>query len=187
MKQLSVLLIALFAFSASTTAQNEDAISRYFEKYMDDKDFTVVYVSAKMFEILGKLNIHDLEDEEAAIILETVKDMRGLRVLTTEINAIKVYEEAVNTINTTEYEELMTVRTEDENVQFLVKESGDVIHELLLLVGEPDEFVMVSFIGNIHLDKISKLAKVLDVEGAEHLDKLEEEERREKKTEIKAY
>ena len=57
-------------------------------------------------------------------------------------------------------------------------DSGDmeVINELLLLVGSEDEFVMVSFVGMISLDKISKLANVLDVEGAEHLDKLEERE-----------
>jgi hypothetical protein len=92
-----------------------------------------------------------------------------------------MYNEAVKTINTKGYDQLMTVRTEDEKVQFLVKEDADVISELLLLVGEEDEFVMVSFIGNIHLNKISKLAKVLDVQGAEHLEKLEEEGAKEKK------
>ncbi len=177
MKYLSVLLIALLGFTYSASAQNgNDAISKYFNQYVDDSNFTVVYISSKMFELLGKLDVDELEDEEAAAVMEVVKDMRGLRVLTTEHNPLKMYEEAVNTINTKEYEQLMTVRTEDENVQFLVKESsGDVINELLLLVGGQEDFVLVSFIGNIDLNKISKLAKVLDVDGAEHLDKLEDQ------------
>ena len=57
-----------------------------------------------------------------------------------------------------------------------------MINELLLLVGGKDEFVMVSFIGNIDLNKISKLAKVLDVEGAEHLDKLEDRPKEKQKS-----
>jgi hypothetical protein len=67
----------------------------------------------------------------------------------------------------------MTVRDEGTNVEFLVKDTGDIINELLLLVGG-DEFVMMSFVGNIDLDKISKLANSLDIDGAQHLDKLED-------------
>jgi vacuolar-type H+-ATPase subunit F/Vma7 len=177
MKYLSMIIIAVLGFSFNATAQ-DDAISKYFNKYADDEKFTVVYISAKMFEMLGKLDLDNVGDKDTEAILEIVKDMRGLRVLTTEHNAVQVYNDALKTINTKGYEQLMTVRTEDENVQFLVKESGDVINELLLLVGEADEFVMVSFVGNIHLDKISKLAKVLDVEGAEHLEKLEDQEKK---------
>ena len=173
MKYVPICLIAFLCFSLNASAQ-EDAISKYFNKYVEDENFSVVYISSKMFEMLGKLDIDELEDKETEVVLEVVKDMRGLRVLTTEHNPQQVYEDAIKTINTKGYDQLMTVRTEDEKVQFLVKEEADVIHELLLLVGETDEFVMVSFIGNIHLNKISKLAKVLDVEGAEHLDKLED-------------
>ncbi|RMD75878.1 MAG: DUF4252 domain-containing protein, partial [Bacteroidetes bacterium] len=38
-----------------------------------------------------------------------------------------------------------------------------------------DEFVMLSFVGNIDLKKIGELSKVLNVEGAEHLEKLEDQ------------
>ncbi len=176
MKYLTIFLIAFLGMSVS--AQSQDAISTYFEKHMDDENFTVVYISAKMFDLLGKLEIDELEDDEAQAVLNVVKDMRGLRVLTTEVNPKQMYKEATNTINTKGYEVLMTVRDDGDDVQFLIKDSGDmeVINELLLLVGSEDEFVMVSFVGMISLDKISKLANVLDVEGAEHLDKLEERE-----------
>jgi len=184
MKYFPIIFIAIFCFSLNASAQ-EDAISKYFNKYVEDEKFTVVYISSKMFEMLGKLDIDNLEDKETEAILEVVEDMRGLRVLTTEYNAMERYEEAIKTINTKGYEQLMTVRTEDEKVQFLVMEEDDMIKELLLLVGEKDEFVMVSFIGNIHLNKISKLGKVLDVEGAEHLEKLEEKEKNKSKDKTK--
>ena len=56
-------------------------------------------------------------------------------------------------------------------MRFVTKENNGIISELLLLVGGKDEFVMMSFVGNIDLDKISKLAKKLDIDGAEYLEK----------------
>lgn len=176
MKYFLVLMISMFSFIGISNAQS-DAITKYFNKYMDDEAFTVVYLSPKLFQLLGKLDIHELEDGEAEAIMEVVEDLKSLRVLTTEQNAEQYYNEAVNTINTKDYETLLTVRDEGENVQFLIKDSGNTINELLLLVGGMDEFVMVSFVGDIDLDQISQLAKKLDVEGVEHLDKLEDRDK----------
>lgn len=173
MKYLFVALIAMCSFLNTGQAQ-DDAITKYFEKYMEDDAFTVVYLSPKLFQLLGKLEIEEIEDEEAEAILEVVDDLKSLRVLTTDENAEQYYKEAVNTINTKDYEVLLTVRDDEENVQFLVKDEGNTINELLLLVGGTNEFVMVSFVGKIDLDKISRLAKKLDVDGVEHLDKLDD-------------
>ncbi|HFA48612.1 MAG TPA: DUF4252 domain-containing protein [Bacteroidetes bacterium] len=168
MKYLSIFF-ALF-LSTSMFAQ-EDAISKYFSKYVDNEDFTVVYVSGKMFELINKMQL-DFDDEEAEAILDVVKDLKGLRILTTENNGAKYYKEAISTINTNDFETLMTVREgKGENVQFLIKDDGgDIINELLLLVGGGDnfgseggnEFVLISFIGKIDLNQVGKLAKAFE-------------------------
>lgn len=162
------LLIGSFGFA---NAQS-DAITKYFDQYMEDEDFTVVYVSPKMFQLLGKLDTSGLNDKEAEDIIDIVQDLRGLRILTTEKNTNRFYKEAMNKINTKEYETLMTVRSEGDNVRFLIKDSGDVIDELLLLVGG-DTFTLISFVGTIDLNKISKLSKSLDIDGVEHLEELD--------------
>jgi len=55
----------------------------------------------------------------------------------------------------------------------LTKTKGDdVIEELLLLVGGADEFVLVSFVGNINLNDLAKIAGQLDIDGVKHLEKL---------------
>lgn len=163
MKFLS-FVFALF-LSTSLFAQ-EDAITKYFSKYVDNEDFTVVYVSGKMFELINKMEL-DFDDEEAEAVLAVVKDLKGLRILTTENNGMKYYKEALQIINTKQYETLMTVREgKSENVQFLIKDDGgDIINELLLLVGgEDNEFVLISFIGKIDLNEVGKLAKAFEGE-----------------------
>ena len=62
--------------------------------------------------------------------------------------------EAKSKINTKGYEELMSVRKGNgEEVLFLVKESGDMISELLMISGSRDEFNMISFMGDINLKR----------------------------------
>ena len=174
MKYLSVLIVAIFC-TLQLSAQ-EDAISRYFNQYVDDENFTVVYVSPKMFEILGKLDLSEMQDDEAQMALDVVKDLKGIRVLTTEHDPAKYYKEANQKINTSEYATLVKVRDKGENVRLMIKDSGDIINEMLVLVGGDDEFVLVSLIGDIDLKKISKLAKAVDIKGLEHLEKVDDED-----------
>ncbi len=167
MKKLSLVLAVMVSIVSMSFGQ--DAIEKYFEKYMNDENFTVVYISPKMFQMVSKIAPEDMD----ADVKDVIKNLKGLRILTTEYNTKAFYTEAKSKINTKEYEVLMTVRDDGTNVEFLVKETGDIINELLLLVGG-DEFVMMSFVGNIDLKKIAKLSKDMDIDGMEHLKKLDE-------------
>ena len=164
----SIFSLAILLFIGFTATAQLDAIERFFKDYQEDENFTVVYVSPKMFQMVSKAT-DGIEDKELSSI---VKDLKGLRILTSKVNPDKIYKEANKRLNIKEYEELVTVREKDSNVRFVTKESNGIINELLLLVGGKDEFVMMSFVGNIDLNKIAKLAKKLDIDGAEHLDKV---------------
>lgn len=166
MKKILFTVAVMIGFVGASFGQS-DAIEKYFEKYMDDEQFTVVYISPKMFSMISKITPEDMDPE----VRDVIKDLKGLRILTTETNTAAFYKEAKSKIDTKEYEVLMTVRDEGTNVEFLVKDSGDIINELLLLVGG-DDFVMMSFVGNIDLNKIAKLANTLDIDGMEHLENL---------------
>ena len=176
-----IVLLALFAGMNTLQAQ-PDAISQYFDQYVDDENFTVVYVSSKMFEILGKLDLEDLDEPEAEQAMEVVKTLKGIRVLTTEHNPEKYYKEAVEKINVNDYELLVSVRDEGENVRLFVKDQGDIINELFVLVGGEDEFVLVSLIGDIDLKTISKIANSVDIKGVDHLEKLDDDGKNKNKT-----
>ena len=161
-------LVILLLLSISVNAQN-DAIDRFFEQYQDDEEFTMVYVSPKMFQMFAKVAGDELDAE----LQNLVKDLKGLKVLKTETNSLEVYKDAVKKIPTKEYELLMTARDEGQNIKVLTKTKGDeVIEELLLLVGGADEFVLVSFVGNINLNDLAKVASQLDIDGVKHLEKL---------------
>ena len=165
MKTIVATLCAI-SFAVTLKAQT-NAIDRFFQQYVNDQNFTVVYISPKMFQMMDKLNIKGMNDNEGRAILEIAKDLRGLRILTTDVNPKQYYKEAKSKINTTEYELLMTIRDKDnENVEFYVKEApdsnGKMFDEFFMLIGGSDDFALISFVGKIDLTKISKLADSIE-------------------------
>jgi hypothetical protein len=170
MKHLFFSLLFLAAAASQASAQN-DAITRFFNQYADDERFTVVYIAPKLFHLAAKI---ETDDEDWNNIREVVKDLGGLRVLAADsiADGVALYKSALSKVPANEYSELLTVRDKDEHVRIWTKDSGNIIEELLLLVGKPQEFVMLSFTGKIDLDKISALSKVLDVKGADQLEKI---------------
>ena len=173
MKYVGIIII-LFIGASSSYGQ-ADAIDKYFSKYKDDESFTMVYISPKMFNMFSKVS-ESMDEDEDKEIKAMLANLKGLKILTSEKNSTALYEEAIATINTKGYEELMTVRSDGDHVKFLVKDTddGNTIQELLLLVGG-DEFVLMSFVGDIDLKTIGRLAKSMDIKHVDKLEKLDHE------------
>jgi hypothetical protein len=166
MKKILVLVFGLLISNISFSQSN--AIDKFFSSYENNPEFTTVFVSQKMFEMVAKVT----SESKSAEIRDLVKDIKGLKILKTSKDALKYYAEASRKIPTSEYEVLMTVKDGGDNVKFLTKGNGDIIDELLLLVGGNQDFILMSFVGKLDLNKISKLANKLDINGTEHLGKL---------------
>lgn len=170
LRKTCLFLFLTLAVSLSAAAQSDgNAIDKFFQGYVNDNRFSVVYISPKLFQLVGNLDFGnlDLESEaEAKALKEMLLDMRGLRILSADENGRQFYKEAKSRINTQEYEPLMTVREKDgDNVDFLIRQGANgKIAELLLLTGGETNFTLLSFIGNLDLDKILKLAKEIDEE-----------------------
>ena len=159
-----VIVAPLLLLSTGSFAQ-DDAIGKFFGKYLDDSRFTVVNISPKMFRLLAKVNW----DTVAPDLKQTVSKLQSLRILSTSTTPGVFYKEALDRIDRKEYEELITVRSNKDNVHFLIKESGNTIHELLMISLDEDEFALVSFVGEIDLDRLSRLSSNMGIKGMENL------------------
>ena len=162
-------LTTLALLVASLAQAQSDAVSTYFSKYVDDPDFTVVYISGKMFNlmesVISTVDTDELNAEQVAALSEVVRGMQGLRILTTDKNGIALYEDAKRKMTGAKpYELLMTVREKNKSkVDFYTHESAGKVDELLLLVGQANSnFVLLSFVGNIDVAKINDLARAFD-------------------------
>jgi hypothetical protein len=154
-------------FSFALPAQDTNAFDKYFSQYVNDQNFSVVYISPKLFQMIDKLNLEGIKDADDKIVLDIARDLRALRILSTDKDVQKYYKDAKAKINPKEYEVLMTVRDKNgSNVEFLVREEagsgGNIISELLMLSNNEKEFVMLSFLGKIDVEKIFRLARSIE-------------------------
>lgn len=172
MRAFTTTLLSVF-FAISAYAQSP-AVTNFMDNYAGDENFTEVNISPKMFEMFAQMDTENNIDSET---LEMIKSLKGLRILTTEVNPRQHYKDFMSSVNVEAYEELMTVKSDGSDVKFLVKDTnGNIVNELLLVVGGDDDFVLMSFAGKIELDKLGKLASNLNFSGSEHLKNLKKED-----------
>lgn len=157
-----------------------DAITKFFNKYANDESFTQVTVSGKMFSLFTNMEAETQEDKE---VLEAISKLKGLRILAKDDtrNARELYKEAFSLIPAADYAELMSVRDENKDMKFMIRENGDRISELLMVMGGPDEFMVLSVFGDIDLKQISRIGRKMNVSGLEKLENMDSKDKGDKK------
>ena len=155
-----LLILLLIGTSSSLFAQtDQDAITSYFSEYLEDDRFTTIYITPRMFELFGGMDLN-MEDRSEKAIADMAEDIKSLRIMIAEEDAESIAEKFSSKIDKSEYELLMQVNDQGEStIDFLIKETEDTISELLLMIISEEEFVFMSFLGNIDLNKVSKLSE----------------------------
>jgi len=176
MTKIITTLVLLIGVVLSGFAQNVSV----FDKFEDYDDVTTVVVSKKAFGMLKKIASDSKEGKEFE---DMVGGLQGLKVFTTEDATIAAEMQAtfLKYRKTAKLEELMRVKDKDANVKIYVREGRDADHvsEFLMLVdkmnssnsdNEP-KVIIISIVGDIDLNNISKLTNQMDVPGGEHMKK----------------
>ncbi len=153
----------------------QDAISKFFSKYEDDDSFTHVNVTKRMFSLFTDLDMEDQEDKE---LMDAISKLDGLKILAKDdiTNGKALYKEAFTLLPSKEYDELMSVRDEDTDMKFMIKEKNGIINELLMVMGGNEEFFIMSLTGDIDLKQVARLSKGMDIDGLEGLEKLNDKD-----------
>lgn len=169
MKKLTAVAIVMI-WSLSTMAQ-DNAISKYFSKYMADTAFTKVTVTSKMFSLFTEI---EGEDEAEKEVLEALSKLKGIKALINEDpkDSKALYLNAIKSVDKS-YEVLMSVEGNDENIKFMIRDEGSIINELLMIVSGDDEFLIMSLFGEIDLKQIAKLSRIMKMKGMDHLKALD--------------
>lgn len=175
-----IVIIGMMFLSVAIMAQGT-VIKKYFNDLEDNENYTKVSVSQKMFSMFTELEAGSDAEQE---FLEAVSKLKGLKIIAADsvADANKMYKKAISDVNKAGYEELMSVKDAEENMQFSIIEKDGVISELMMVVGGNKSFVMLSLYGEIDLKNISKIAQEMRVEGLENLGKMHDDHDKEDDT-----
>jgi hypothetical protein len=165
----------LLAFSALciTLAMNAQSgpVEDMFNKYSEKPGFTVVSISSKMFSMFAN---KDNENKNADDIIGRLKSIKILSVEDSLLNKnLNFYTELSKKIDLSVYEELMVVKEGPDITKFLIKQTGSIISELLVITGGPAGNSLISIKGDLNLKNISDLSKSLDMQELKSLDKID--------------
>lgn len=162
-----------------------------FESYANNDDVTLVSISPKMFKMLGKMSM-SVDDPEAREFIEMVTSINNFKVLVSSNKDISsdMFNWVNQEVNNRGLEELMSVKDQDVDASFYVKNGKDDDHveQLLMYVNERKlenknaklkfkgiaiESVLLLIEGDIDLNQISKLTEKMNLPGGNQLKKVQ--------------
>lgn len=161
----AMFLMGVFAFG------QQSAVDEVFDKYSGKDGYTTVYISSFMFNLLNSLDVDDPEYNE---FKKATSGINSIKILTQDGGDSEAFgKELLEMLPRSEYQEMMRVKDQEEEVLFLAKESGGKISEILLIVSGGSDDVLIAITGDIDLESLSSIASGLDIPGMENLDELE--------------
>lgn len=169
MKKIILSFIAL-CLALMIKAQS-NPVDEMFNRYSEKQGFTVVSISSKMFSMFAN---KDADKKETDDIISKLKSIKILSVEDSLLNKnLNFYTELSHKLDLSIYEELMVVKSGPDITKFLIKQSGNIISELLVIIGGPGGNSLISIKGELNLKNISDLSKSLDMQELKGLDKIQ--------------
>jgi hypothetical protein len=134
-----------------------------------------------MFSMFAKL---DEENKNADNVIAKLKSIRILSVEDSLLNKnLNFYTELSKKLDLSVYEDLMLVKEGPDITRFLIKQTGNIISELLVITGGPAGNSLISIRGDLNLKNISELSKSVGLEELKSLDKVDAKSQKERKEE----
>lgn len=172
MKKTLLLFLFLIGIADVSLAQ-DDAIQKFFSKYMEDDRFSRVYISPKMMQMAGGfLKSNAGTDAEAKELGTLIGKIKGIRILSSEeVEGMTLYKDAMATLDKNQYEELMDIQDKGSSLKFMVREEGGLIKELTMLSGDAKSFTLLSMLGSFTYEDLNLLAEKTDIPGMDQYGK----------------
>jgi hypothetical protein len=175
MKKLAfilIMLLPLFSWAQATE------LNKMFDRYSGQEGFTSLHITRHLFELFKKVETaqQGKEFDEAVTSLRSIKLLVADSTTHAAMNRTLV-RDILTSLKRDNYSELMVFQQNGrETITVLIREEGPVIKEFLMTIDSPKEAVFIFLEGNIDLEKISRLSRTMNIEGFEHLEKIDQQQ-----------
>jgi|WetSurMetagenome_2_1015567.scaffolds.fasta_scaffold00343_19 hypothetical protein len=164
-----VFAFAVMLISVTAVMGQRNGIDAFFNRYEGKEGFTTVNISGNLFKLFADTS-DSVRNENVSIEISSV---RILSINDENITGrINFMEELKNSVDKGGYDELMIVKNAENDVRVMVKTSGRLIKELLVISGGKDN-ALVQVKGSFEKKDLKKLANG-NVDNLKVLEGLEE-------------
>jgi hypothetical protein len=167
----TILISIALTLSSLTNAQS--IIDKFFDKYSGTEGYTSVLISKYMFDMFRSESNQPVNNEQMD---QVISKLTGIKILVNDDDPataapVNLYNEIMKIIPSSSYKEIMAVKEKDQSIKFYVMESKGKVIELLMVMGGKSQG-LISIQGDIDMKNISKLAKGMEIQGMENLEKI---------------
>lgn len=163
------ILLAALIISFSYPVFSQQSVQNFYKKYMTSEKMTNINLSGWVLQMAGE---YADEGKEKEMLQKITK----LRVMVMEDgNLVKKsdYSELIKDVKKDDYEPFMNIKEGNEKIDLYLKDDGETITNVLVLVNGDDEFVLLSLEGNLKFSDLNDIN--FDVSNGEVFKKIPEE------------
>lgn len=162
----NVLLYSLLIFLPAMAAGQSRYITKFYDHYKSQEEVTNLNLHGFVVRLAGNF----VDDQDAKKVLRKVSHLRLLLMEDANLVHPQEYTSLVKGIKSDRFEELMIIREGSQRIEFFLRESGDTITDVLMLLRGEDEFLLLSLEGAFNFSDLNDLR--IDINGGEHFSKL---------------
>ncbi len=159
-----IIALAILAIPFFAQSQHE-CIEKFYDKYISDEKVTDISLNGWILSLASKMS-----DESGTEILEKITKLRIMIAEEKDVVSKSDIKKLMKDVRKNKFEDLITVRDEDVRVNFMIREEGKKITNVLVVIKGDDEFILLSLEGALNLEDLEELN--FDVEGGDIFKKL---------------
>ena len=158
MKNLILIPLALLLLSLQSCIVSRTPKMGFFDNpHYDYKGAKFTSINVPMFLTKPMVRKAMREEGESEELINLIRKISDIKVMTVENGNKKMLTDLTKYLTKNNFEEWMTVKKENETVNFQAKQKGEVIKNLLITVHSGKELVFVDVSGRFTSDDISRI------------------------------
>lgn len=158
-------MIAILVIPALSMAQNK-VIKKFYDKYKGYENVTDIKLQGWVLKLAATFS----DEEEAEKLLKKITHLRVLVMDEGNLVSKNEYSRLIKDVKQNAFEELIKIKEDDQNIEFMIREEKETITDVLILVNSPEDFILLSLEGNLKFSDLQNLN--IDIDGGEHFQKL---------------
>ena len=163
--RIIVVYVLLVLLPALLSGQSK-YITQFYNNYKAQEEVTNLNLRGFVLSLASTF----ADDEDARKILRKVSHLRLLMMEDENLVSPQEYTSLIRGIKSDRFEELMMLREEKQRIEFFLREEGETITDVLMLLHGDGEFLMLSLEGTFKFSDLNDLK--IDIDGGEHFSKI---------------
>ena len=159
---LAIVLAPVLLMGQSKVVQN------FYNKYKNYEDTEEIELKGWVLKLAAKFT----DEENGEHLLSRITRLRTLTMQNGSLVSGSEYQRLVKAVHKDRFEDLMNFKDADDNIQIMIRESGETITDVLVLISGSENFTLLSLEGRLKFSDINDLH--IDLDGAEHFEKVPE-------------